>query len=257
MNDDMGYELSRYTRQILFSELGESGQKKLLQGRITIVGTGGLGCTSANLLARAGVGYIRLIDHDMLKIHNLHRQILYETKDLRKGIPKVLIATEKLKDINPEIIIEAKVAEINSENVEDLLSSCDLVIDGTDNLKTRFVINEACVRHGIPWIYGACVASCGYMMPIIPRETACLSCLISQEAAHKSFFTAQTSGIIGPVPILIAALQAMAAIKIMTDRMDSLCRDMIFVDLWKNEYSHIKVLRDSKCLICGKRNPPA
>ena len=164
-------DLERYSRQILFQPIGEEGQRKLLNSRVAIVGVGALGTVIANQLTRSGVGYIKLIDRDLVELSNLQRQILFEEKDARLHLPKVIAAKNKLNAINSGVTIEPVIADVNLENAEDLLKDVNVIVDGTDNFMTRFLINDAAVKHGIPWVHGAAVSSRGMFAAIIPGKT--------------------------------------------------------------------------------------
>jgi molybdopterin-synthase adenylyltransferase len=172
-------DLEKYSRQTLFSEIGKAGQERLLASRATIIGCGAIGAACANLLARAGVGYLRIIDRDFVESSNLQRQTLFDESDALLALPKAVAAQETLRSINSEIHIEGIVADLNSKNATELLSGVDLLLDGTDNFETRFLINDYSVQAGLPWIYAAAVASYGLTMTILPGRTPCLACLLA------------------------------------------------------------------------------
>ncbi len=168
----------RYSRQMLFSQIGESGQKQIQDSSVLIVGCGALGTVSANHLVRAGVGRVKIVDRDYVELENLQRQILFDEEDARSSLPKAVAAVDKLKKVNSDILIEPFVLDVNPKNVESLVNAVDLVLDGTDNMETRFLINDACIKNGVPWIYAGVVGSEGMTMDIIPGKTACFRCLI-------------------------------------------------------------------------------
>src|SRR5688572_6901933 len=167
----------RYVRQMRFPPIGEAGQKKLLDSRVLICGCGALGSVLANTLARAGVGHLRLVDRDFVELNNLQRQVLYDEQDVAEGLPKAAAAERRLKQINSQIEIEAIVTDVDHTNIESLLQGVHLILDGTDNFETRFLLNDASLRFNIPWVYGGCVGAEGQTMTIIPGQTACLRCL--------------------------------------------------------------------------------
>ncbi len=170
----------RYSRQILFREIGKDGQKELLNSRVLLVGCGALGASHAEMLARAGVGRVRIVDRDFVEFTNLQRQTLFSEQDALNRLPKAIAAQKRISEINSEIEVEAVVADVNYSNIENLLKDCDLILDGTDNFVTRYLVNEACVKHKKTWIYGAAVSSYGATMTIIPNETPCLRCIFEE-----------------------------------------------------------------------------
>jgi adenylyltransferase/sulfurtransferase len=194
MKTDFGdEEKQRYDRQEIFHSIGKEGQKKLSDSRVLILGCGGLGSASASLLARAGVGFLKIVDRDFLDLSNLQRQILYDEDDIKNGLPKVIAAEQRLKKINSTIQIEPILSDVNRFNIEKLIQDVDLVIDAVDNFETRFLLNEACVKQKRSWIYGAAIESYGLTMNIIPGETACLYCIMDKipqpgsVATYRSF----------------------------------------------------------------------
>jgi adenylyltransferase/sulfurtransferase len=204
----------RYSRQIRFAPFGADGQERLSQSTAVIVGCGALGTMQASLLARAGAGRIRLIDRDYVEESNLQRQVLYTEADAREAAPKAIAARNHALEANSEINIEAHVSDLNPENVEELLSDADVVLDATDNFETRYLINDYCIREGIPWIYGAAVGSYGITMPILPGESACFRC-VYPEPPSGAQPTCETAGVLGPVTSAIGSLQAAEALKIL------------------------------------------
>lgn len=167
----MDQNLSRYSRQVLFPGIGEEGQKKLLNSKVVVIGCGALGTVQANALARGGVGKLVIVDRDFVEENNLQRQVLFDEADVRAKLPKAVAAAEKLRKINSEIEITSQVTDVNAKNIEELMQGADIVLDGVDNFETRFLLNDACVKHGIPWVYGACIGSYGITMAVIPKET--------------------------------------------------------------------------------------
>lgn len=247
-------EQQRYSRQILFKSIGEDGQQQLLNRKVLIIGCGGLGSVSAVLLARAGVGYLRIIDRDFIELDNLQRQILFDENDIREGLPKAIAAKHKLEKINSTITVEAMVEDVNRFNIEAILEKMDLVIDATDNFETRFLVNDACIKHHLPWIYGACVEAYGISMNIIPGKTPCLRCVIENMPPPGSQPTCETVGIINPIVNLIASVQCAETLKILTGNFDQLRHDLITIDLWKNQIQSIDISNINKaknCPVCN------
>ncbi len=207
---------SRYHRQILLPQIGQAGQDSLLAARVLIVGCGALGSTIAEQLARAGVGHLRIADRDIVELTNLQRQVLFDESDARQGLPKVVAAAQRLAKINSEIAIEPRVVDVDADNIEDLVSGVDLILDGTDNVATRYLINDVSVKLGIPWVYGACVGTEGRVMVIRPKIGPCLRCIFPQPADPSELATCDTAGVLGPVAAVVGAMQALAAIKLIS-----------------------------------------
>jgi Dinucleotide-utilizing enzymes involved in molybdopterin and thiamine biosynthesis family 2 len=188
----------RYSRQILFPEIGRPGQDKIIASRALIVGCGALGASHAEMLSRAGVGKLRIVDRDFVEFTNLQRQTLYSESDAEERLPKAVAAKNRIAAINSEVEVEAVVADVNHSNIESLLINCDIVLDGTDNFQTRYLLNDACVRYDKTWIYGAAVSSYGTTMTIVPGETPCLRCIFDEMPDAGSSPTCDTSGVIMP-----------------------------------------------------------
>ncbi len=246
MNDD------RYSRQVLFAGLGKAGQERLLGSRVTVVGCGALGTSICNLLARAGVGRLRIVDRDFVEKNNLQRQVLFDEEDAARALPKSVAAAEKLRKINSEIGVEPLVTDLRAGNAESLLAGSDMVLDGTDNFETRFLLNDACVKGKIPWIYGGCVGSYGMVLPILPGETACLACWLEECPGPGSTATCDTAGVLNTVASTIASLQANEAIKFLSGNRAEMSTGLTAIDLWKNSHQTMKVPRRPDCLPCGK-----
>src|SRR5580704_7881469 len=204
----------RFSRQILFPGIGEAGQIRLLDARVVVAGCGALGSFQAGALARAGVGLLRIIDRDYVELSNLQRQWLFDECDVEQAMPKAAAAARKIAAINGGVRVEPVVADLTPSNVDDLLGGVDLILDGTDNFETRYLINDFAVQHGIPWVYGAAVGSYGIAMPVIPGKTACLRCLYPDPPAGAQP-TCETAGVLGSLTALIASLQVSEAIKIL------------------------------------------
>jgi adenylyltransferase/sulfurtransferase len=254
MNNDV--DRTRYSRQILFSPIGEAGQQKLLSSRVAIVGMGALGTVLANHMVRAGIGFVRIIDRDFVEASNLQRQMLYDESDAQQGLPKAAAAAEKLRLINSGVIVEPVIADLSWQNAEQLLSDVDLVLDGTDNFEVRFVINDVCVKHNLPWIYGGGVSAHGMTVTVRPGATPCLRCLFESAPAPGTTQTCDTAGVIGPLIHIVASFQAVEAMKILVGDNASLRPTMLNVSLWDHYLSEVNVskARSSECPCCGQGN---
>jgi molybdopterin/thiamine biosynthesis adenylyltransferase len=245
----------RYSRQILFREIGASGQEKLLNSRVLLIGCGALGAMHAEMLARAGVGRIKIVDRDFVEFTNLQRQTLFGERDAKERLPKAIAAKKRIAEINSEIETEAIVADVNRSNVESLIDDCDLIVDGTDNFQTRYLVNDACVKRGKTWIYGAAVAAYGATMTIVPRETPCLRCIFERMPDAGNTPTCDTAGVIMPIIAAISAVQIAEAIKILTGNFEQLHRSLMQFDLWQNDWRKIKLgASASDCETCARRN---
>ena len=240
----------RYARQQRFHGIGPEGQKKICAGRIAVVGMGALGTASAMMLARAGVGYLRLIDRDEVEYSNLTRQILYDEEDAREHRQKAQAAAAQLARVNSEIEIEPVVSDLTPGNIDQLLSDVDVVVDGTDNLPTRYLINEYCVAHEIPWVYGGAIESEGMSMTIMPGGP-CFTCLTgTMEGSDDDGRTCSSVGVIGMATAMTASIQAAEALKVLTGA--DVNRDgLIRFDLWGNELDRFEVKKDPDCPVCG------
>lgn len=245
----------RYSRQILFSEIGKNGQEKLLKSRVLIVGCGALGAAHAETLTRAGVGFLRIVDRDFVEFSNLQRQTLYGETDARERLPKAIAAKNRLTEINSEIEVEAIVADVNFSNIEDFIKDCDLILDGTDNFQTRYLINDACVKLNKTWIYGAAVSSYGATMTIIPNKTPCLRCIFEEMPDAGTSPTCDTAGVIQPIISMISAVQTAEALKILTGNFDALHKSLLQIDVWQNDWRKIKLgAPNPDCETCGRKN---
>ncbi len=241
----------RYVRQIIFPPIGESGQAQLLAARVVVVGCGANGTTMASTLARAGIGHLVVADRDFLELNNLQRQILFDENDVARGLPKAVAAAEKLRQINSSIEIQGIVTDVNAENIEELVAGATLVMDGTDNFETRFLINDACVKLGIPWVYAGAVASYGMTMTIVPHETACLRCIFRQEPAPGTLATCDTAGVIAPIVGVVASIAGAEALKFLVGA-GKRNAGMIHVDLWENSFEQFTIPRRADCPACGE-----
>ncbi len=241
----------RYSRQLLFRELGEPGQRRLLDSRAVIVGCGALGSFHAAALARAGVGQIVIIDRDYVEMSNLQRQWLFDESDAEQALPKAAAAAAKLRLINSAIRVDPQVIDLTAENAERLLLRGGVILDGTDNFDTRYLINDVAVKRGIPWIYGAAVGSYGLTMPILPGRSACLACVLPEPPGGGQP-TCDTAGILNSIASAIAALQVADAIKILAGRADAVQPRMLTMDVWNNAMRTVSTASpDPQCRVCA------
>lgn len=244
----------RYSRQVLFNGIGKAGQEKILNSRVLLVGCGALGAGQAESLARAGVGTLRIVDRDFVEFSNLQRQTLFCESDARERLPKAVAAKTRIGEINSQIKVEEIVADVNHSNIENLIKDCALVLDGTDNFQTRYLINDACVKHEKIWIYGAAVSSYGVTMTIIPNKTPCLRCIFEEIPPAGSSQTCDTAGVIQPIINIVAAVQVSEAIKILTRKLDKLHNSLMQFDVWENDWRKIKLGKpNADCPTCGLR----
>jgi adenylyltransferase/sulfurtransferase len=225
-------DLTRYARQTRFAPLGDEGQRRLAQSAALLCGCGALGSSIANVLVRAGVGMLRIVDRDFVEVTNLQRQSLFDEADAAAGTPKAIAAAEKLRAINSTVSIEPIVADIDPDNIGRLCEGIDVILDGTDNFETRFLINDLAVSRRLPWVYGGCVGAEGQSMTILPGETPCLGCLMPECPAPGSLPTCETAGILGPIVGLIASIEAAEALKLLSGNRAAISRSLTVVDLW-------------------------
>jgi molybdopterin-synthase adenylyltransferase len=247
--------LEKYSRQMLFAGLGPEGQQLLLASRACIVGCGAIGAAAANLLVRAGVGSVTIIDRDFVELSNLQRQTLFDESDARDALPKAVAAEQKLRSINSGVDVKGVVADLSPMNAEELLSGCDLILDGTDNFETRFLINDFAVKSGRPWIYAAAVASYGLTMTIRPGLTPCLACLLeSGKSSPSPEETCDTIGVLGPIVNLVASWQAAEALKLLAGDPEALHGRLISCDVWTGRMQSIRMARSAECRACAKHD---
>ena len=237
---------------MLFSGIGEDGQARLLTSRAVIVGCGAIGAAAANLLVRAGVGRVRIIDRDFVEPSNLQRQTLFDEADAREALPKAVAAERKLRSINSAITVEGVVADLNPRNAPELLAGFDLILDGTDNFETRFLVNDFAVSSGLPWIYAAAVASYGLTMTILPGVTPCLACLLETQRQGLEE-TCDTVGVLGSIVNLIASLEVADALKLLSGRAGQLHGRLISCDVWSGRFQSVRVARNPDCRVCVRR----
>src|SRR5688572_17650396 len=245
-------EADRYARQRLFAPLGAAGQEKLGAARVALVGCGALGTHLAQHLVRAGVGRLRICDRDFVELNNLQRQVLFDERDVAANLPKAAAAAAKLAAVNREVALEAKVVDVNPSNVESLLGDADLVLDGTDNFETRFLLNDACLKLAKPWVYGGCVGADGMVLAVLPGKTACFRCFVPDPPDPGSVATCDTAGVLGPAVGVVASLQAAEAIKILTGHLETLAEGLITLDVWGNRHHVFRMARNPACPACGQ-----
>jgi len=258
MNSDDS-QLDRYRRQTRFAPLGEQGQRRLMAARVLIVGCGALGTVIANTLVRAGVGLVRIVDRDFVETGNLHRQVLFDQSDAAAQLPKAIAAANHLLAINSQVTVEPIVADVNPTNIRQLASGVDLLLDGTDNFETRYLMNDYAVESGTPWIFGGCVGAEGQTLTVLPGETPCLACVIPEPPSAAVMPTCETVGVLGPIVNVVASLQSIEAIKLLAGERDQLNRGLTVIDLWHNQIRTIGFgasARQNDCPTCQRNEFP-
>jgi len=246
----------RYSRQVLFRGIGVEGQRKLSAARIAIVGCGATGSTLASLVARAGVGTIRIIDRDYVEPSNLQRQSLFDEADAAESLPKAIAAARKIAAFNSQIIVEPHVADLIPANIAALLGEAHLILDGTDNFETRYLINEFAVKHSLRWIYTAAVGSYGVTLNVLPGQTACLACIFSSPP-EGTFETCETAGILNSAVGLAASIAATEAIKMLVGADQWVRRTLLSFDVWRNERAEVAADKPrAGCRTCGDHEFP-
>lgn len=253
---DIDPALGRYSRQVLFRPWGEAAQKRLTLSKVTLVGCGALGTVLANTLVRAGVGAIRIIDRDFVELDNLQRQVLFDESDVTANLPKAEAAARKLRRVNSGVEIEPIVADLNASNAEALCADADLILDGTDNFETRFLINDVAVKADLTWVYGACIGSEGLVMPILPGRTPCLRCVWASAPPPGMTPTCDTAGVLGAVVNIVASLQSLEAMKLLAGKEDALVRGLTSIDVWTGRVRTVDMQAardDGDCPCCKQR----
>jgi molybdopterin-synthase adenylyltransferase len=238
---------------MLFQPLGPDGQERLVAASAVLVGCGAIGAAAANLLVRAGIGKLRILDRDFVETSNLQRQSLFNEADAREALPKAIAAERNLRGINSDVRVEGIVADLTSGNAEELLSGFPLILDGTDNFETRFLVNDFAVKTETPWIYAAAVASYGLSFTILPGQTACLACLMDTSLGSGLEETCDTIGVLGPIVNLIAALEVAEAMKILAGRESALQGRLFSCDVWTGRFQSIHPERNAQCRVCVQR----
>jgi len=245
----------RYSRQILFEGIGEEGQALLAKSKAVIIGCGALGGVQAETLARAGVGELVLVDRDFVEESNLQRQIMFDESDALNRLPKSVASATRIARVNSEIRVEPLVTDVNYENIEEIIAGASVVMDGTDNFETRFLINDACVKRLTPWVYGAVVGAYGVTMTIVPGHSPCLRCVLEALPDPGSGPTCDTAGVIMPAVTTIASIQSAEALKVLTGQMSKLHSSLITIDLWDFQLKRLdlsKIDSSDSCPVCSK-----
>lgn len=240
---------NRYSRQLLLPEIGRKGQKRLADSRAVVIGCGALGTNALSFLVRAGVGQVVVADRDVVDLSNLQRQALFEEGDV--GRPKAKVAEERLGRINSEISVKGVVADLSHANIEGLVREATVVIDATDNMDTRFLVNDACVKHGIPWIYAGAVGVTGMVLPVM-KDGPCLRCVFPNLPQPGQLPTCDTVGIINTLPAAVAALEVTEAFKVMLGK--ETIKELMVLDVWQGDLQRIKVKKNPECETCEKRD---
>src|SRR5215472_677000 len=243
--------LDRYSRQTLFGPIGKEGQQRLQDASAVIIGCGALGTGIANNLCRAGIGHILIADRDYIELNNLQRQILFDEDDVVRHVPKAIAAVEKLQHVNREITIEALVEDVNADGIEQLVQEHDLILDATDNFETRYLINDACVKHQRPWIYSGVISAYGTTMNILPGDTACLRCVFPDMPLPGTTATCDTVGVLNGIVGVITGIAATEALKILL-KSSNVSRSIFTMDLWENTTDRIELPRQPDCPACGQ-----
>ncbi len=228
--------MSRYSRQERFAGIGPEGQKRLRASRVLVVGCGALGSALAEMMVRAGVGVLTVVDRDFVEASNLQRQSLFDEEDARLGLPKAAAAAARLRRLNSEVEVRGLVADVSAENAEGLVRGADLVLDGTDNFEARYLLNDVCLRARVPWVYGACVGSYGLALLVRPGASPCLRCVLGERPAPGAGPTCDTAGVVAPIVHVIAGVQAAEALKVLSGRTESLLPGLVTVDLWAGSF---------------------
>ena len=250
----MAFSEERYSRQILFSGIGSEGQQRLQTARVVIIGCGATGSTLISLLARAGVGTLSIVDRDYIEPSNLQRQSLFDEADATEFLPKAVAAARKVAALNSNLTVEPHVADLTPANIEQLLDGFPLILDGTDNFETRYLINDYAVKNHVPWIYAGAVGSVGVTMNVLPGETACLACLFP-EPPQGTMETCETSGILNAAVSAVASLAATEALKLLVGAKDRLRGTLLSQDVWWNDHAEIAVGGPRpECRCCGRND---
>ncbi|MBE3560675.1 MAG: ThiF family adenylyltransferase [Ktedonobacteraceae bacterium] len=245
--------LDRYSRQLLFAPVGRAGQERLRTATVTIIGCGALGTALANNLCRAGVGKLVIADRDYIELNNLQRQVLFDEKDVANHLPKAIAAAEKLRQVNSDVHVEALVEDVSADGIESLVRETELMLDATDNFETRYLINDACIKYGKPWIYSGVIASYGVTMNILPGDTACLRCAFPDMPLPGTTPTCDTAGVLNGIVATITGIASTEALKILLHS-EQISRSMTWLDLWENTFERIELPRQPDCPACGQHH---
>lgn len=244
----------RYSRQARFAGIGAAGQERLRAGRVLVVGCGALGTVAVDLLARAGVGHITVVDRDFVELSNLQRQLLFDEADAAAGTPKAVAAAAAVTRINSEVEVRPVVADVTPDNVERLVEDAQVVLDGTDNFETRLLLNDVCVKRGVPWIYGGAIGSTGMSMTVLPGETPCFRCTFPRRPAAGAIATCETAGVLSSTVVIVTALQFTEVVKLLVGDREHLNKGLVAFDVWSNQHERaIQPARNPDCPCCGLR----
>ncbi len=236
----------RYSRQMALKELSVEGYERISGSHVCIVGIGATGSPVADLFARAGTKHLRIIDSDTVDVSNLHRQVLFAEKDV--GEKKVEVARKRLTDVNSSCQVDARDVFLDEENASDLLSGCDIIIDGTDNMDARRVINRFCVRTGTPWVFAASIGTVGQVKAVVPGETACLDCFVDNDASYT--MSCEETGVLASSPVMVSSMAWTLAVRILTGHKEA--GELFYIDPWNQQWEKIQIKRNPACLTCGK-----
>lgn len=242
--------MSRYARQELLYRIGKEGQEKINKGKVVIIGCGALGTHIANSLARAGVGKLHIVDRDFIETHNLQRQVLFTEQDVKEGIPKAIAARENLKQVNSDIEITSEVVDVNFTNVERLIEGYDVVVDGTDNFSIRYLLNDACNKLNIPWVYGGGIATGGMSMTIVPGVTPCFACQFPSQPPSELIMTCDTAGVVSSAIAISSSVQSVEVLKLLMGKYGELNRKLFSFDVWTLNFKTLEVKKNDDCSVC-------
>ena len=245
--------IDRYSRQVLFPPIDEDGQRRIMRGRVALIGCGALGSVIANTLVRAGAGYVRICDRDFIEPNNLQRQMLFDERDIALNLPKAIAAVDKLRLINSQVELEPVVTDVTHHNIADLVRGADVILDGTDNFETRYLINDVSVKTKTPWIYGGVLGASGLVMPVLPGEGPCLRCVFESAPPPEISPTCDTAGVIAPAVNVVASFQATEAIKLLAGKREELNRSLTTIDVWTGRITSVNVDKagsDTPCPCC-------
>ncbi|MFI5101205.1 MAG: ThiF family adenylyltransferase [Actinomycetes bacterium] len=244
----------RYSRQSRFWAIGRAGQDRIRAGRVLVIGCGALGSAAVDLLARAGVGQITIVDRDFVELSNLQRQLLFDEADAAAGTPKAVAAAQAVARINAEVNVRPFVADLIPTNVEEFVAQADVVLDGTDNLETRYLLNDACVKLDVPWVYGGAIGSTGMSMTIVPGDTPCFRCLFPTPQPAGTMDTCETVGVLAATVVTVAAIEWAEVMKLLVGDHENLSRGLTALDVWTNEHLLAEgTPRNPDCPCCGQR----
>lgn len=250
-------DLGRYRKQMLFGPIGEEGQQRISEAKVLLCGCGALGSVIADILARAGVGCLRIVDRDFVELSNLQRQVLYDEEDVARQVPKAIAAAERLRKVNSEIEIEPIVADVERTNVMEFARGMDIIVDGLDNFETRFLLNDVSLSLGIPWVHGGCVGSYGQVMTFVPGQTPCYVCVMGEETSTTTGETCDTAGVIAPAIHAVAAQEAVETLKWLVAPGEGVESSLLHLDVWHGTWQRMEMsgLMEVDCPTCkgGKR----